>query len=242
MRILKILACLALLIAPVTAQAGEKPKAQSQIEAARAAIEAFSKRSDDNKLVTGDLEAARTLLKKGEEAFAGGRAMFGLGDINPQAALDVKHFTDMVDLYLILGQSRIDKARAEDELKAMSSQVAKMKGKVKVFDDRKAELEKLRASVVKFEAIAKELEEVKAEKARLAEKVAKLELERKTADVELERLKGELAKRDLAAPVAPAAPTAPVDPSAPAAPAALAAPAAPAASPVPEAAAPAVKK
>ena len=209
MRIVTVLACLFLLVAPLAAQAGEKTKAQSQIEAARAAIEAFSRKSDENKLVTGDLESARAFLKKGEDAYAGGRSMFGLGDVNPEAGQDIKYDTEMVEIFLALGQSRIDNAGATEELALMNGQVTRMKAKVKVFDDRKAELEKLRADLVKFEATQKELEQLKAEHARLAEKTGKLELERKASDTELERLKAELAKRDLAAQAAQPAPPVP---------------------------------
>ena len=208
MRIVTILACLTLLIAPLAVQAGEKSKAQSQLEAARAAVEAFSKKSDQNKLVAADLESARAFLKKGEEAFAAGRTMFGLGDVNPEAAQDVKLDTDMVELHLALGQSRMDSAKAEEELAVMRAQVSKMKGKVKVFDDRKAELESLRASLVKFEATVRELGDAKAENVRLAEKAGKLEQAAKGTEAELARLKTELAKRDLAPPD-PATPPAP---------------------------------
>ena len=212
MRFFKILVCLTLLIAPLAAQAGEKPKSLIQIEAARAAIDAFTKKSDENKLVAGDLESARSSLKRGEEAFANGRTMFGLGDVNPEAGQEIKFDTDMVELYLALGQSRIDNAKAAEELIVMSGQVAKMRAKVKVFDDRKAELEKLRTNLAKFEASTKELGAAKAENVRLAEKVGKMESERKAIDTELEHLRAELAKRDLslsqAAPPATIAPTA----------------------------------
>jgi hypothetical protein len=209
----KILACLTLLIAPLAAQAGEKPKSQVQIEAARAAIDAFTKKSDENKLVAGDLEAARSALKRGEEAFANGRSMFGLGDVNPEAGQEIKFDTDMVELYLTLGQSRIDSAKSAEELTVMSGQVAKMRAKVKVFDDRKAELAKLRTNLVKYDAAVKELVAAKAENVRLTEKAGKMELERKAIEMDLEHLKAELAKRDLAlsqaAPPVPAASTAP---------------------------------
>jgi hypothetical protein len=213
MRFFKILACLTLLFAPLAAQAGEKPKSQIQIEAARAAIDAFTKKSDDNKLVAADLESARGSLKKGEEAFANGRTMFGLGDVSPEAGQEIKFDTDMVELYLTLGQSRIDNAKSAEELTVMSGQVAKMRAKVKVFDDRKAELEKLRSNLVKFDVTVKELAAAKAENVRLTERAEKMESERKAVGVELEHLKAELAKRDLA--LAQAASTVSPAPAAP---------------------------
>lgn len=213
MRLLRTIAFLLLLVAPTAVHADEKTKALSQIDAAKAAIEAFAKKTYDNRLVAGDIESARAVMKKGEQAFADGRAMFGLGDISVEAGRDVKHYTDMVDLYLTLGQTRIDKAKAAAELKHMNSQLDSIKAKVKVFDDRKAELEKLRASLAKFETMAKELAGVKAENARLTEKEAKLVAEQKSLTAELEKLKAELAKR--AAPVAPVSSSPEAVPAAP---------------------------
>lgn len=205
MRSLKIIACLLLLCAPLAAHADEKTRAQNQIEAARAAIEAFAKKSKDNKLVADDLVAARSAMKKSEEALANNRSMFGLGDLSPEAASSVKHLTDLVDMHLTLGQSRLESAKASEELGVLSAQVAKVRAKVKVFEDRKAELEKLRGTQVKYEAQARELEQLKAANAQLAAKEAKLLDGQKALAIEIDFLKAELAKRPAPAPPAAAA-------------------------------------
>ncbi|HBG04299.1 MAG: hypothetical protein A2075_14085 [Geobacteraceae bacterium GWC2_58_44] len=205
MRTLKIIACLFLLIAPSAVHADEKAKAQTQIDAAKAAIDAFAKKTNENKLVARDIEAARSTIKRSEDAFVNSRTMFGLGDISPEAANSVKHLTDLVDMHLTLGQSRVDTAKAAEELKTLSGQVAKIRAKVKVFEDRKAELEKLRAGLIKYEAVVKELEQVKAENARLAGKEAKLLDGQKSLSIEIDYLKAELAKRTAALTPAPEA-------------------------------------
>jgi len=217
MRSLKIIACLLLLIVPAAALADEKTKAQDHIDAAKAAIEAFVRKSNDNKLVTRDIESARAAMRRGEEAFAGNRTMFGLGDISAETAGSVKHLTDLVDMHLTLGQTRLDTAKAAEELKLLSGQVAKIRAKVKVFEDRKAELERLRASLVKYEALVKELEALKSENAQFVQKEAKLIDAQKTLTVELDFLKTELAKRPPAPPVPQAlpAPEAPAPPAKP---------------------------
>lgn len=204
MRSLKIIACLLILAAPVAAQADEKTRAQSQIEAAKAAVEAFAKKSKDNKLVAADIEAARSAIKRSEEAFANNRSMFGLGDISPEASASVKHLTDLVDMHLILGQSRLDRVKAAEELTVLSGQVAKVRAKVKVFEDRKAELERLRAVQAKYETLLKEMEQLKADNAQIKGREAKLLDGQKAASIELEFLKAELAKRPpLPAPAVP---------------------------------------
>lgn len=248
MRLVTLLACLALVAVPLCAHANEKAKAQGLLDASRAATEAFAKRNDGNKLVADDVDAARSWLKKAGDAFAGGSTMFGLGDLSQESGLDVKFDTGMADLYLALGQSRLDKEKAAGELALLNEQVAKMKAKVKVFDDRKAELERLRAEVAKFAATAKELAAAKEEIARLNERGSQLESERKALNQEIERLKNDVAMREAAlaaavaqsqpqgmapggpvpAPAAPAAPAAAAPPATPAAPAAPATPADPA--------------
>ena len=207
MRLMKIIACLVLLTVPSVVRADEKTTAQSQIDAAKAAIEAFSKKTRDDKLVFKEIEAARSAVKKGEDAFATGRQMFGLGDISTETGHEVKHFTDMVDLYLTLGQSRINKVKAAEELKPIIGNMAKVKTRLKIFEDRQAELEKLRAMQGKFEPMAKELENLKAENARLSEQQGKLAAERQTLAAELETLKAEIAKTPpVVAPVIEAVP------------------------------------
>jgi hypothetical protein len=211
MRSVKIIVCLFLLIAPTAVQADQIAKAQTQIEAAKAAIEAFSRKSNDNKLAAKDLEAARSIMKRSEEAVINNRTMFGLGDISPETASSVKQLTDLIDMHLTLGQSRIDAAKAAEELKVLSSQVAKVRGKVKVFEDRKAELEKLRSIEVKHEAVLKDLEALKLENSRLIEKEQKLIDGQKGLVVELDYLKAEMAKRSVATslPVTPGPEAAP---------------------------------
>lgn len=203
MRSLKIIACLLLLAAPTASLADEKTKAQGQIEAAKAAIEAFARKSKDNKLVAQDIEAARSAMKRSEESLASNRSMFGLGDISPETAGSVKHLTDLVDMHLTLGQSRLDSAKAAEELNLLSAQVAKVKARVKVFEDRKAELERLRGVQVKYEALLKEMEQLKSEKEQLAAKEAKLLDGQKALNIEIDYLKGELARRP--APAQPVA-------------------------------------
>jgi DNA repair exonuclease SbcCD ATPase subunit len=203
--LIKIIACLLLLATPVVAQADEKTKAQSQVEAAKAAVEAFARKSKEDKLVARDIEAARAALKRSEEVLANNRPMFGLGDISPEAATSVKHLTDLVDMHLTQGQSRLDSAKATEELSVLSGQLAKVRAKVKVFEDRKAELERLRAVQGKHEALVKEMERLKAENERLAAKEAKLLDGQKALSIEIDYLKAELAKRPAATPAPEAA-------------------------------------
>ncbi|MCM0082532.1 hypothetical protein L4X63_13110 [Geomonas sp. Red32] len=196
--------CLVALLIPVAAFADEKSKAQKELETAKVAIDAFANKSGDSKLVTADVEAARAMLKKGEDAFKEGKPMFG--DLKPEAGRDVKHFAAMVELYLTMGQTRLDKEKDAEELKVMTAQITKLKARVKVFEDRNAELEKLRSDAILWDTAIKDMESVKSENAKLKEKNNKLILERKNMTAEIEKLKAEVEQYKPAAPVAAPSP------------------------------------
>ncbi|GFO55688.1 hypothetical protein GMSM_26950 [Geomonas sp. Red276] len=206
--------CLVALLIPVAAFADEKSKAQKELETAKVAIDAFSNKAGESKLVTADVEAARGMLKKGEEAFKAGLPTL-FGDLKPEAGRDVKHFAAMVELYLAMGQTKLDKEKDTEELKVMTAQITKLKARVKVFEDRNAELEKLRSDAILWDTAIKEMETVKSENAKLKEKNNKLIMERKNMTAEIEKLKADLEKYKAAAPVAAPAPApAPAVPSA----------------------------
>lgn len=177
-----IMAFVLVLMNAVGADAAEKSWALLKIDATRGAIEGFAARVRENKAATGDLEMARTSLKKAEEVYEKGRQMFGFGDVKPEAEQDIKHYTGMAELAISLGNSRIEKARAETEFELLGKQLAAVKDKLKVFEDRKAEIEKIKADAAKMPLLSKELETVKSEKALLATQVELLMAERGRSD------------------------------------------------------------
>lgn len=197
---------LLIILVPAAALADEKAKALAQIDAAKASITAFARRAGDNKSVAGELEKAQALLKQSEEAFLRGKPVL-IGDLNPDAARDVKHYTELAELQLAVGQSRLEKEKAAEELKELQAQIGRIKGRSKIFADRIAELEKLRAKEAMFNAVLKEVEALKAENAKILDREAKLAAERTAFAAEIERLKADLAKRPAPpASVAEAAP------------------------------------
>lgn len=169
------------------ADAAEKSRSQAQIDSARVMIEGAAAKVGENKAASADLEQARALLKKAEAALEKGRALFGFGGVKPEAEQEIKHYTEMVELAISLAASRIEKTRAEAELGPLDKQMATVKARLKLFDDRKAELQRLKADAAKYQTVAKELEALKADKALLASQLEMLLAERGQAD----KLKGE---------------------------------------------------
>lgn len=197
MKVIIVAVCMVVCMVAGGAGAAEKNRSVSRIEVARAAVEGLAAKADSNKAVADDLQLARTALGKAEAAYAKSRkwlGLLGIGHKKIEAEQDISHYTGMVDLAVTLANSRLEKARIEEELAALSRQVTTVKAKVKVFDERRAELERLRADSARLEAMTKELVVVKADKVLLASQVDLLMAERGQADkARLE--KGELTRK-----------------------------------------------
>jgi SMC interacting uncharacterized protein involved in chromosome segregation len=128
------------------------------------------------------LERARTALKNADESYNSGKSMFSFGDISPETEKEIKRAVDMADLATATALSRVEFVRATAELEAIEKQFAAVKAKLKLFEDRKAELERLRLAVEACRKTSNELEIIKIEKATLASQVDQLSAEQSRAD------------------------------------------------------------
>lgn len=165
-----------------SAFAADKNKTMSQLETTRSAVEAAAVKIEGNKEAAADLERARTALKYADESYKRGKSMFGFGDISPETENEIKLSVDMADVATATALSRVEFARATAELDAMEKQFTTVKTKLKIFEDRKAELEKLRLESAACQKTNNELEILKIEKANLASQVDQLSAERSRAD------------------------------------------------------------
>jgi hypothetical protein len=76
-------------------------------------------------------------------AFSGSRCT--RAQAPPAWFLQLQYARQIEGVVLSLGQTSIDSAKTAQEHAAISAQVTRMKARVKLFDDRQAELAKLRA-------------------------------------------------------------------------------------------------
>lgn len=163
--------------------AAEKSAILVKLDASRAAVEALAGKIGENREASADLEQARAFLKKATDAHEKGRQLLGFniggfGTLKPEAEEEIKGYLELSDLSLTTASSRLEKGRAAHELEALEKQLNTVKAKIKVFEDRKAELEKLKADAAKCAAAAKEVETLKSEKSALAAQLEKLTAER----------------------------------------------------------------
>lgn len=171
-----------LCVSVTTAFAADKSRILSQLDATRAVVETAAGKIEGNREAAGDLERARAALKDADESFKSGKSMFGFGDISPEAENEIKLAVDMAELATATALTRMEFVRATAELDAIEKQFTAVKGKLKLFEDRKAELERLRLEAAACQKTGKEIETIKAEKAALMAQVEQLAAERSRAD------------------------------------------------------------
>jgi hypothetical protein len=171
-----------LLVPASLAYSAEKNKTLIQCDITRSAVETAAGKIEGNKEAAADLEQARTALKYADDCYKAGKSMFGFGDISSETEKEIKLAVDMADTATITALSRVELARATSELEAIEKQFTSVKAKLKLFEDRTAELVRLRLEVAAGQKTTKELEAVKAEKVALTTQVEQLAVERTRAD------------------------------------------------------------
>lgn len=194
MKFISILLISALGVSVTSAFAADKNQILSQLDATRAAIEKVAGKVDGNKEAAADLDRARAALKNADESFKSGKSMFGFGEINPETEREIKLAVDIAELATVTALTRLEFVTTTAELNAIEKQFTAVKDKLKLFEDRKAELERLRLEVAACQKTGKELETIKTEKAALMTQVEQLAAERSRADkLKIEQL--ELARK-----------------------------------------------
>lgn len=163
-----------------TAFAAGKNKTLNQLDATRSVVETVSVKTDGNKEAAADLERARAALKNADNSYNAGKSYFS--DISPETEKEIKMYVDMADLATTTALSRVESVRATAELEAIEKLFAAVSLKLKLFEDRMAELKKLRLESAELQKTVKELESIKAEKAALTSQVEQLAAERSRAD------------------------------------------------------------
>lgn len=175
-----------LLFAATSGFAAEKSKILAQLDASRAAAEALTGKIGENREAAAVLEQARISLKKASDIYEKGRSILGFGNLKPEAEEEISKYLEISDTIVATATSLLEKARASSELEIIDKQLASVKTKLKVFEDRKAELEKLKADVAKCQTASKEMEILKAENSTLSGQIQKQLAEIKTLKAKLQ--------------------------------------------------------
>jgi len=213
MRTILTIAIAALLFVAPETQAADRAKSQGQIESARSALNEFKAKAGESKSVAADIAAAEQNLEKAAAALKAGEKMFG--GLTDEAEADVRHQTALLDLNLKVAASKLEKSRIEAESVVLGKKIEAVQAKVKIFDDFRAEIARLKSELAASEKGSKELDKLKKEKSALEEQLAGLKREKEALESvkaenlhltgQLEKLRAEQ-KKVQAVPIAIPAP------------------------------------
>ncbi len=193
MKAILTLAITAMMLTPLTALTAERAPSQARIEAARSALNDFKARAGDNKAAAGDIDEAASHIDKAVAALKAGEKMFG--GVSDEADLDVRHETSLTDLALKRGAARLEQTKIAAESAALAKKIDVVKAKVKIFDDFRSEIARLKKEAAANEKAAKNLDQLKEEKNSLEKQIAQLSADNKklgTATAEIAALKTQL--------------------------------------------------
>lgn len=195
MRTIVTIAIAALLFSAPDTQAADRAKSQGQIDAARTVLNEFKAKAGENKSVAADIAAAEQNLEKAAASLKAGEKMFG--GLTDEAEADVRHQTALLDLNLKVAVSKLEKSRIEAESVVLGKKIDAVQAKVKIFDDFRAEIARLKSELAASEIGGKELDKLKREKGALEEQLAGVKKEKEaleTVKAENLRLTGQLEK------------------------------------------------
>jgi len=181
MRSIMTIVLATMLMTPHVLRAADRSKSQAQIETAQTALNDFKARAAaDATFASSELESAVRYLEKAAAALKAGEKMFG--GLSDEAEQDVKHETEMLDVTLKLAATKIERAKIEAESKTLGKKVDAVKAKLKIFDDFRAEIARLKGELATNEKAVKEVEALKAEKGALEAQITKLSTEKGQLD------------------------------------------------------------
>ena len=176
--------------------AADKIDYPARIAAAKTAIEETAAKVGNYPQALTEIDKAREFLKKAEQGYDKGRQWMGLGGLKPEAEQEIAHNLQLVDMALALTGLRAAKGRSEDEAAAVDKQLAMVKARVKLLEDRKQSEDKLRQDLQKCEAASKELDSIKADKAKLSVQLDQVTADKKKLETQLAALTAEKAALD----------------------------------------------
>lgn len=200
----------------VFARAADKVDFPAQIAAAKASIDDIAAKVGNYPQALVEIERARGAWKKAEHAYDKGRQWMGLGGLKPEAEQEVRHHLQMVEMATTLATSRAAKGRIDEDTALIDKQLAVVKARVKLLEDRKAEEERLRQTAQKYEAAANELAALKTDNAKRSAQIDQLISDKKKLESQLEAVNAEKAaltsqletlKKSAAPTTAPVSPT-----------------------------------
>ncbi len=171
--------------------ADDKPDLSEQITKTKLAVEDLATKVGNYPKALSEIEKARALIKKTDQAYENGKQWLGLRGLKPEAEQEIQHYLQMIDMLSGMANTRMSEGKNLDEAVVIDKQILLVKTRVKLLKERKLETEKLQLALQKCESAAKELTTINSEQTKLTGQIDQLSADRKKLEDQLQALKSE---------------------------------------------------
>ncbi|MDD5168744.1 MAG: hypothetical protein PHN75_08000 [Syntrophales bacterium] len=199
----KLLLLATLLVFALQTGVAQADKAQVTfaIQKAKSTIEKVKAKSIEVKASPAELTRALDYVDHAEVRLKQNTNMLGL--LKKDAEPGILRYTEMAEISAATALSRLEKINQENENAKLEAMIPSIEAKIKVFNDMKAEIGRLKDELNKprsdVKSLGGEVSQLKKEKLELAEQASKMKLEKENLSGKLEVLNGVIAstKKDL---------------------------------------------
>jgi len=193
-----------LLLGAGIAQA-DREQAAFAIQKAKAFVAKVKAKSEEMKASAEDMKKAQDFIGQAEATLKAHTSI--LGTLKKEAEPDVLYHAEMAEISASIVLSRLEKISQEKEYERLEKMVPEVEAKIKIFNDKNAEIQRLTEELKKPDAVlaaarkdladkTKAVEDLTAENRRLKEEMKALETQKGSDIVEM-RAKLQSANRNL---------------------------------------------
>lgn len=160
MRIIKVCAAVLVLVLMGSAAAyAEEPLYPEYVRNARNLVEKAETKSLGSNSFTDEILIARNFIKNSEAEYK--KHLGWTGKLDPAAEPAVRYFAAMAEIQASIVLAKVGKIFQEKELNRLDRQLAEVKSKIKVFDDKNAEIAAIKKGLTELNTAFLALKEEK---------------------------------------------------------------------------------
>lgn len=156
----------------------DKTQAVFSIQKARSAIEKVKIRGEEMKASIDELEKARKQLDVADAVLKKNTSLLGMGGLKKEAEPEIQYYVEMAEINTAIVASRLEKISQEKENARLEKQIPEIESKIRVFNDKNAQIKKLKEELSQPRTKSAEVAMLKKENTEMADQLAKLKTER----------------------------------------------------------------
>jgi chromosome segregation ATPase len=180
----------------------DKDQLLFSIQKVKSDIEKVQKKSEEAKISISELKKASEFLQQADSVLTKNKNWRGV--LNKEVEPLIAYYTEMAEINTSIASSRLEKIDQEKDNARLEKMIPELEAKIKIFDDKNAEIKKLKEELEKpkgkMKDVNSEINALKKEKTELNEQISLLKAEKEKSSGKTETLNEVVAtvRKDLA--------------------------------------------